>query len=124
VNPRPRILFVDDEPGVLDGLRDLLRKERKRWDMVFAVDPADALRRLADSTFDVVVTDIRMPRMDGTQLLTIVRERFPSTVRIVLSGHADREALERAAGVADLALSKPCDAAVLRSTLVRAVAGR
>jgi YesN/AraC family two-component response regulator len=119
---RPRLLFIDDEAGVLDGLRNLLRKERHCWEMAFVVDPTDAAERVQATPFDVVVTDLRMPRMDGAQLLGIVREHTPATVRIVLSGQAELEVVARADDVADLSLSKPCDAAALRAALYDAVA--
>ena len=118
---RARILFVDDEPAVLDGLRNLLRKERHVWDMVFAVGADDALAHLDKGPFDVVVTDMRMPKIDGAELLARVKERHPKTTRVILSGHAGRDALARAAEVADCCLAKPCDSAVLRATLVDAI---
>jgi HD-like signal output (HDOD) protein len=114
-----RILFVDDEVAILDGLRDLLRKERRRWDMVFAVGGAEALEELARRPFDVVVSDIRMPGIDGAQLLTTVQARYPSVARIVLTGHADRDAAMRVLPVAHQFLTKPCDAAVLRVAIER-----
>lgn len=117
---RARILFVDDEPAVLDSLSDVLRKERKRWDMVFAGSGREALEILAKSTFDIVVTDMRMPGMDGAQLLTRIKTEYPSVTRLVLSGHADREAVTRSISVAHQYLTKPCDGATVRSTIERA----
>jgi HD-like signal output (HDOD) protein len=114
-----RILFVDDEVAILDGLRDLLRKERRRWDMVFAVGGHEALEELASQPFDVVVSDIRMPGMDGAQLLTRVKAEYPSVARIVLTGHADRDAVLRALPVAHQFLTKPCDAGALRVAIER-----
>ncbi len=116
---RARILFVDDEPSVLDSLSDVLRKERKRWDIVFAASGREALDILATSAFDIVVTDMRMPLMDGAQLLAHVKAEYPSISRIVLSGHADREAVTRAISVAHQYLTKPCDGVTLRSTIER-----
>ncbi len=115
-----RVLFVDDEPAVLDALRDRLRKQRKEWDMVFACGADEALAHCEKGGFDVVVSDMRMPGMDGAELLRRVRERWPTSIRIVLSGHADRGAVIRAIPVAHQYLSKPCDAEVLRSTIARA----
>ena len=85
---RKHILFVDDERNILQGLQDLLRKQRKQWDMSFALGAGAALEELARTPFDVVVTDMRMPGMDGAELLAHVKERYPSVARIVLSGHA------------------------------------
>jgi HD-like signal output (HDOD) protein/CheY-like chemotaxis protein len=115
-----RILFVDDEPSVLDGLRNVLRKERKRWKMVFALGAEAALAEIEAAHFDVVVSDMRMPGMDGAALLQAIRERDPSVTRIILSGHAERDLLIRALPVAHQFLSKPCDADVLRAVVQRA----
>ena len=114
-----RILFVDDEVAILDGLRDLLRKERRRWEMVFAVGGAEALEELARRPFDVVVSDMRMPGIDGAQLLTTVQALYPSVARIVLTGHADRDAAMRVLPVAHQFLTKPCDAGALRVAIER-----
>src|SRR5208337_5359055 len=83
---KKRILFVDDEQSVLDGLEDLLVRYRHRWEMVFVTGAAAALDQMRKKPFDVIVTDIRMPGMDGAALLRLVSEKYPGTVRIVLSG--------------------------------------
>lgn len=115
-----RILFVDDEPQLLDGLRDLLSKQRRQWDMVFALGGQAALVECARAPFDVVVSDIRMPGMDGVALLTQIKQRYPATARIVLSGHAERDATVKALPVAHQFLSKPCEADTLRTVVDRA----
>jgi HD-like signal output (HDOD) protein len=73
---------------------------------------------------DVIVTDMVMPRMDGAQLLTEVVKLHPTTVRLVLSGHAEHEAMFRLVGPAHQCLSKPCDAEELRAAIARALALR
>ena len=115
-----RVLFVDDEESILAGLRNLLRKQRNRWDMVFAVGGEAALVELAAGPFDVIVSDMRMPGMDGATLLERVKQEHPMTARIVLSGHAERDAVMRAIPVTHQFLSKPCDADTLRSVVERA----
>jgi HD-like signal output (HDOD) protein len=115
-----RVLFVDDEPQILDGLRNILRKQRKHWDMVFAVGGQAALDELDRKPFDVVVSDMRMPGIDGVTLLHKVKEKYPAAVRIILSGHAEREAIVSALPVVHQFLSKPCDAETLRSVVERA----
>lgn len=114
-----RILFVDDDQSVLDALRNILRKRRGEWEMVFTVGGGAALAEMQKSPFDVVVTDMQMPGMDGAALLTRVRDEYPGTARIVLSGHADRDAIVRALPVTHQFLNKPCDAALLRSVVER-----
>ena len=105
-----RILFVDDEENILQGLRRLLRPLRKEWEMRFASDGHTALKMLEESPCDVLVSDMRMPGMNGVRLLEEVRARYPDTIRIVLSGQADRETTLAAVGPAHQYLNKPCDA--------------
>jgi HD-like signal output (HDOD) protein/CheY-like chemotaxis protein len=119
-----RILFVDDEPNVLQGLQRLLRSQRKEWTMAFAQSGAEALALLESTPFDVVVSDMRMAPMNGIQLLTEVKRRSPQTVRVVLSGQSDRDALLQSVGPAHQCLAKPCDTDTLKSTIARACALR
>jgi CheY-like chemotaxis protein len=116
---RKRILFVDDEAAILASLSNLLRKDRHRWDLVFANGGPEAARHLAETQFDVIVTDMRMPDLDGAQLLELVRKTSPRTVRIMLSGHAESESVLRALPLVHQFISKPCDIKTLRSLLER-----
>jgi HD-like signal output (HDOD) protein len=99
-----------------------LRKQRKQWDMVFALGAPAALSEMAKQPADVVVTDMRMPGMDGASLLEKIRELYPATTRIVLSGQAERESVVRAVPVTHQFLSKPCDGEALRAVIERACA--
>jgi HD-like signal output (HDOD) protein len=119
-----KILFVDDEPNVLGGLQRMLRSMRHEWEMSFVGGGREALEVLAREPFDVVVTDMRMPGMDGANLLAEVMSRYPKTVRIILSGHSDREVIMKSIGPAHQYLSKPCDADIVKATVVRACALR
>jgi len=114
-----RVVFVDDEARILEGLRRLMRSLRHEWEMEFYDSPLTALERLETAPADVVVSDIRMPVMDGSQFLTEVQKRWPATVRIVLSGQCDREVVFRAVIPAHQFLTKPCNPDLLRSTLAR-----
>ena len=116
---RKRILFVDDETHILDALRNRLRKHRAEWSMTFAGSGQEALAELEKAPFDVIVSDMRMPGMDGAALLQRVKEVYPTIARIVLSGHAEREAVVRALPVAHQYLAKPCDTEVLRTVIER-----
>ncbi len=118
------ILFVDDEPNVLAGLRRVLRPLRHEWSAEFAEGGPQALALLVRAPFDAVVTDLRMPGMTGVQLLEEVRRVQPRAVRIILTGHCDEEAAARAAAVAHRMLSKPCDPAALKASLAGACARR
>jgi HD-like signal output (HDOD) protein len=115
-----RILFVDDEPRILEGLRRMLRGQRDEWEMVFAEGGEAACAQLATAPFDVIVSDMRMPGIDGAALLKHVREKHPEMVRIILSGQTDNEAAYRAVVVAHQFLSKPCDADTVRQVVTRA----
>jgi putative nucleotidyltransferase with HDIG domain len=119
-----RILFVDDEPNVLQGLRRMLHSMRAEWEMQFAGSGAEALILLARAPVDVIITDMRMPGMDGAALLTAVRDRYPNIVRLVLSGHAQQEMAVRSVGPIHQFLAKPCDAEILKATVTRACALR
>jgi len=118
------LLFVDDEPRVLQGLQRQLRPMRGEWDMHFVEDSHRALEFMAGQPVDIVVSDMMMPGWDGSQLLTEVAKRHPQAARIVLSGHAEREAMHRLVGSAHQYLSKPCDADELRKAITRAFALR
>jgi HD-like signal output (HDOD) protein len=116
-----RILFVDDESNVLSGLRRMLRPMRKEWQMTFLADGDSALAAMEAEPFEIIVSDIRMPGMDGIELLSRVRRRWPETVRIALSGHADRDATLTAVTEIHQFLSKPCEPESLRAVLTQAV---
>lgn len=115
-----RVLFVDDEQRILEGLQRLLRPQRQVWDMVFAVGGAAAIKELESGWFDVVVTDMRMPEIDGAALLHHVKENYPHMVRIVLSGHAELDSVLRVVAVAHQFLTKPCQPDVLKDAVERA----
>ncbi|MBW2438691.1 MAG: response regulator [Desulfobacterales bacterium] len=112
-----RILFVDDEPMVLKGLQRSLRKMRAEWEMHFTTSSKEALDILDGAPFDVVVSDLRMPEMDGAQLLAEVKQRHPQLVRIILSGQVEQETTFKSVQLAHQSLSKPCDAEILKHTL-------
>ena len=114
-----RILFVDDESKILDGIRRMLHADRKRWYMEFVVGGEAALQACETGSFDVVVSDMRMPGMDGATLLSHIRDRYPGTARVVLSGYSELELSTRAVGVAHRFLAKPCNASELQSTIER-----
>ncbi len=115
-----RILFVDDESRILEGLQRMLRPQRHEWEIAFAQGGEAAIALLEATPFDVVVSDMRMPGMDGAALLSHVREHFPQMVRIVLSGHTELSTALRVVPVAHQFLAKPCDAQTLRVAVERA----
>jgi HD-like signal output (HDOD) protein/ActR/RegA family two-component response regulator len=113
------ILFVDDDCDLLDGLRDALRSRRREWRMTFVPGGEAALGVLEREPVDVVVSDLRMPGMDGAALLTQVARIQPDAVRVVLSGHADPETIGRVAAVAHRMLVKPSPIEVVAGVIER-----
>ena len=113
----PRVLCVDDEARVVEGLVPHLRKE---YDVRTALSGAAGLQVLKEmGGAAVVLSDMRMPGMDGAELLERVSERWPQTIRIVLSGYAEPQQALRLVPVAHQYLSKPCDAKRLVSAIER-----
>lgn len=115
-----RVLFVDDEPSVLSAMRRTLHHMRNEWHIEFADGGEAALNDLAKQPADVLITDMRMPGMDGWQLLHQVKQRFPQTVRLILSGHSDARSIMRTVGTAHQYLAKPCDSAALKAAISNA----
>jgi HD-like signal output (HDOD) protein len=114
-----RVLFVDDDPQVLDGLRRALRGKRHDWHMTFAAGGEAALADMERIAPDVVVSDMRMPGIDGLTLLRRTAVDHPATVRILLSGQTGQAAATAAVPVAHQFISKPCDAHDLTRVLER-----
>lgn len=117
-----RILFVDDDEFLLEGLRDALRPYRRRWQMSFVSSGEAALATLTAEPHDMIVCDLRMPGLDGASVLERTRELSPATVRIVLSGHADVTMVSRAAAAAHRLIAKPCETEELTRILERSCA--
>lgn len=115
-----RVLFVDDEPRILEGLQRMLRPQRQEWETVFAPGAEAALVMMEALPFDVIVSDMCMPGMDGATLLGHVRELYPQVVRIVLTGHTELSTALRVVPLAHQFLAKPCDAQTLRVAVERA----
>lgn len=119
---RRKVLLVDDAPEVLCQLQRLLQPLTAEWDLTFVDSAAAALSALAQAPFDVLATDMVMPRMDGLELLTEVKGRYPGLVRIAFSGEPDKKFGLRSAGLAHQFLEKPLDAGKLQSIMTRACA--
>jgi HD-like signal output (HDOD) protein len=120
VGTTKRILFVDDDPNVLAGLRNVLRPRRHEWAMEFALGPEAALEKVAGMPFDIVISDMRMPHMDGATLLGKIKQIQPRAVRMILTGQTEQESVMKSVFIAHMFLSKPCDPVVLQSVVDRA----
>lgn len=116
-----QVLFVDDEALILEGLQRTMRPMRHEWDMTFLDTANAALEFMTQTPVDVIVSDMRMPAMNGAQLLGEVMKRHPKTIRLILSGHADQDLILQCVGSTHQFLSKPCDPEQLRATVQRAM---
>lgn len=119
---KKRVLFVDDEARILDGLRRMMRPLRTECHMAFACSGREALEWFAEEPFDVIISDMRMPGMSGEELLSEIARLYPHAIRIVLSGQSEREKIMRSINSTYQYLSKPCDAETLKATVSRACA--
>lgn len=119
---KKRILFVDDEPNILEGLKRMLRNQRHQWDMSFAESGEQALEILEQEQFDAIVSDMKMPGMDGAQLLEEVKNRHPNMIRFILSGYSDQELIMRSVGPSHQYMAKPCEPELLQINLTDAFA--
>ncbi len=115
---KKRIMFVDDESALLECFEILLQPMEDEWEVSFRNSGAEALALMEKSRFDVIVSDMRMPGMNGAQLLSEVMERHPQTARIILSGYAEQENVAKCVGAAHQFLMKPCDLETLKSALL------
>ncbi|MFQ5964219.1 MAG: HDOD domain-containing protein [Candidatus Scalinduaceae bacterium] len=115
-----KILFVDDNPKEIKGLKKILQPMLQEWEVEFALSGKEALSFMNESIFDVIVSDTHMPEMNGVELLGIVMERHPATVRIILSEHSDKEMVLKSVETAHQFLMKPCNVEIIRYTIERA----
>ena len=111
------VLFVDDEEKLLDGLKRNLRGMRDSWEMQFASSGRQALSILQQTPIDVVVSDMRMPDIDGEALLAEIKNKYPGIIRIMLTGTTEKSSVFKSLKVAHQYLAKPCDAEKIKSTI-------
>lgn len=116
---KQRILFVDDEPQVTEGLQRALRSRRHEWQMQFVNSGAEGLQALASAPCDVIVSDMQMPGMNGIDFLSRAAELAPHTVRMMLTGNADQGTASAAVNEGRIFrfLNKPCTPEALTSAL-------
>jgi HD-like signal output (HDOD) protein len=119
---KKRILFVDDDAAVLASMQRNLHDMLSMWDMEFANSGVFALQRMQEVQFDAIVSDMRMPGVDGPSLLTQVQQLNPHVVRIALSGQSDPQIVNRALRPSHQYLAKPCTKEKLTQTLNRVFA--
>ncbi len=120
---RRRLLAVDDERDMLDYLERVFRRD---FEVLRAGSVDEALAVLDRGAVDLVITDRRMPQRNGLELLEIVAQRSPETVRVLLTGYADSVVNEKVSQyeVVEAWVSKPIDAASLREAIAEVYARR
>lgn len=121
---KPVILIVDDEPNILQGLRRATRGQRNIWSMEFAEGGRQALERLEKGAIDVLVCDMRMPDVDGAKVLAATAKAYPESIRIILSGFAEKDAMLDGLASAHQLLPKPCDSETLIKVIEESLALR
>lgn len=116
-----KVLLVDDEPNVTEALKRALRRES--YEIFTATSARDALKVLERTEIDVVISDEQMPEMSGSQFLAIVCDKYPHTIRIILTGQASLEAAVRAINEGQVYrfLNKPCNEVDLKVTVRQAL---
>lgn len=102
-----KVLFVDDDTRLHDGIRRGLHSARPAWRLAFAESGEAALALLAENTFDAIVTDMEMPGMNGSELLALVAEFTPDLLRMAISGHYDSLTTYSMTSCSHMFLAKP-----------------
>lgn len=106
---KKRIIFVDDEEAIIRSYQRAFFDREDEWDMAFAFSAKEAIALMEKETFDVLVTDIRMPEMDGIELLKVVMKRWPEVIRIIVSGQFDEQVVLNSINLVQKYIFKPCE---------------
>lgn len=116
-----RIMLIDDEENIVRALKRSLRSQG--WEIVIHVDPHEALRDLEAGEYSVIISDYRMPAINGVEFLEYCRFRQPDAIRIVLSAYADKDAMLEAINTAQIYrfLTKPWDDTELQMVIREAI---
>lgn len=116
---KKRILFVEDNPLLREMYVMMMAGEGDSWETVAATNAREALDLMEQAPFEVVVSDMRMPGMDGLELMGVVRQLYPRSSRIILSGLSDQAEIARSLDSTHQFLAKPFDVKALKATLSR-----
>ena len=116
---KTRILFVDDDPILLETLQEVMDDMVDSWDMTFLSSALDGLNAFSETPFDVVVSDLWMPRMNGAEFLQEIQTLYPGTIRFILSSSKDRDLAIQLVERAHQFIEKPCKATFLKTAIIR-----
>ncbi len=103
-----RILFVDDDESIIDMLKKMVKSLNNDWYVRYAVGGFAAVTQLETDHFDIVVTDLQMPEVNGVKLLKYIQKKFPEIIRIVFSSSLTRESVSKVGGFTHRFIAKPC----------------
>lgn len=118
---KSRIIFVDDDPMLLASTRRQLRRKLPDCELLFFEKASEALESMAGEPADVVLSDLRMPEMDGAELLSKVADLYPDTVRLAWTGQSEITQLNRVFETAHQVFSKPCPTDTLLEKVTAAI---
>lgn len=111
------ILFVDDEPNLVQSLRRMFHKMKDMWQIFYATSGKQALEIMSEQEIDIIITDYKMPEMNGVALLSIIKDSHPAVIRILLSGYSDDDATVKSTAIAHQFLRKPISPEILEEKL-------
>lgn len=118
---KKRVIFVDDDENIGQAMRRMLRPMRNEWEMTFCTSGEEALQVMEETGgFDLIVSDMHMPGMHGHELLSIVMEKYPQTIRFSLSGSPGANTMIKTAAIVHQFLVKPCDPHHMLGLIMRA----
>ncbi len=120
-NKQINILFVDDEVDILEGFKRMLFSMKSHWGMYFAKNGYEALSILSSREIDVIISDFKMPQMNGLDLLNITKDQFPFTIRILLTGLNDEYKFLNSLNYIHKIIFKPCEASYIKNIIVSAL---
>lgn len=111
------IIFVDDDVSMLNSLKRMFKSLERDWQMAFASGASEALIMMELAPVDVVVADMCMPQIDGIEFLGLVKEKYPDTVRVMLTGRSDYEIYRDSMAVSQYFLWKPVQPSAMETLL-------
>jgi len=113
------ILFVDDDVNILNGFKRVFSCIKNDWNFVYINNGIEALTFLENNKVDIIISDMRMPYMDGFELLNLVKLKYPHILRIILTGFSEKEVSMKISFCTHQFLVKPCDPNLIKKTIQR-----
>ncbi len=97
-----KVIIVDDEIYFATNIAKLLRSNNEKIDTLAVYNAEEALKQLENSSYDIVITDVRMPRMNGIEFIEILKQKWPETSVIVMTAYGAQDIMERAFNIGTL----------------------